>query len=624
MVLRAGLSISNSLRLSVFINNNLLGGTTQFNQGIPNTADDLLYFGTSGFGDQFPNYVIGTKWHTSAGVKTITEIQTREVFLEIEDVSKREFVVYSRSGTVYTEVAARDLGVPDNPATVSYTIDLSSDPLIVTIPDSFDDILMCMRYERPTTGNGGTGANTGGRGSGNSRPGIRGVNLGLLTSGETFRIAIAAAYTGTVDSLDSTDPNIIVANSDAAILFQITYTNDNKFFETEISSPHSGSGTNTYLIPLALGAQTSIKLEDVAATDTNNLTVAIGGDDWTGNTFNTEETIIHDMGDTTGGVNVITMNSNNVTLPDFDDGTNTISQDGDNFDYLIQQRGTTGDLFFLNKTTGMGPVQVTNNDRRDITTISHAVANAGARGSSYTFTNGNAIRFTGAGTVGNLQVGQVPTILIGDSQTGGKSSDTSDAVFVALGSGFRDNTTIKHMVWNAAIAGNRVTASSPGSTDMRKRFKSDTPGTADIVDMSDYKILFMGGGINDVVALVSDEGTSETQPAVIASAANDILSEAQTDGNMVGVLGLPPYSAEDDPAQDEWESIAARLLNTELVNLGYAFYNPFNDMWDGTTNASNMFVFNPLYTVDGGTHYNTTGANIVINNSQPVIAVDLD
>lgn len=576
--------------------NSTNAGATQYIVGVDNDRYNSVYHGSTLDGVTRPVCLCLQRWNTSPGTKTITRMKSREAFLVTAEVTTRELVVYTRVGTQYTLRGSYDLGVPGNNSTTNYDVTLS-EPMVVTIPEGVDEVFYGARWTRPAT-------------SASSRPGYRGVVDSFLTSGSLVKIGFSSSFSGDYDDFSSAVAAVTTSSSsNAPLLLKLYYTNNNEFFETEIATPHSGTGTSVHMIPTAVSEQTSIFLKNVTATDTNTLTFALGNPDTATTAFVATQTVIHDMGATTPGTNVVTASGNNVTLVDYNDGTNIVSQDGNDFNYLIQSRpGGTGDVFWQNMTTGMGPVQNTSNARRDVATMSHAVKNSGVRGTEYTFASGIFIQFTGVGTVDTLQLAQRPVIIMGDSQSGRKNSDTANNDFNRLSQAWRDNLQYKYMIWLNTQSGTRIAGASASGSEAGQRYKSTTPGIGDICEITDMKFVLSGMGINDLVAMVSSEATAASAPPTLAASADVILADVVANGSQAVVMGLPPYSAEDAPTQDEWESLSVINFNTELRALGYPFHNPFSSMWAGTFNASNMYVFNPAYTDGDNLHYSIAGA----------------
>ena len=78
-----------------------------------------------------------------------------------------------------------------------------------------------------------------------------------------------------------------------------------------------------------------------------------------------------------------------------------------------------------------------------------------------------------------------------------------------------------------------------------------------------------------------------------------------THGNGTAVLfGLPPWSS---AAADTYESDAIRNWNDNVYDLALTydlpFFSPWNEMWDGTKNSNDAFVFKSTHTGDE-LHYN--------------------
>jgi len=349
-------------------------------------------------------------WNTITGKKQITQLTTREAFAGSGRITEREFVVYGLdSDNVLTRISAKSLGVLGSDSTTSSTYDWTSEPLVFVIPEGYEQILIGVIYHRIN----GAAVNT---------PGFRAMS-DVTNYDESKRFHLAASYAGDLNSIDLDLATASLADDAGPLVLEIEYTSFNPYMEAEIDSLFSGT-ESVHQIPVSRDGSTSIKLEDVTCDDTESQTIKLSTSDAT-----VAQTIVHDMGATTAGVNVITMDGNDVTLPDWDDTVTPEGQDGDNFDYLIQQGTSVGDLLFLNKSQGMGPIAGSN--KRDITTISHACANASARGSEYSFTESNFITVLGSGSVGKLQVCARPSIIFGDSQCGTKFS--GDAYLNRLG-----------------------------------------------------------------------------------------------------------------------------------------------------------------------------------------------
>lgn len=368
---------------------------------------------------------------------------------------------------------------------------------------------------------------------------------------------------------------------------------------------YSGTAVG-YSLPRPVDGRSFLLFRDVVVTDGNALTL-----DFRDGTAS-DGTVVIDMGAT----DQITVDGVSVALP----AINSLAQAGDTFDIAIGMEPNGGgiDVYWVNRTKGAGGGDTGGTySYRDITTISHTCADAtAARGAVAAINHMETLYISGTASYSAAYVLDASKLFIalGDSQTGTKTDSATASALTSLGSAFA--SIVDGQLWNAGISGGRfdsdVTVSSVLVTTAGKTRYSGTIGTHDLVEMVDKSgatLLYMGMGINDISAGVSNDATAISVPAAIAASLEPLIADT---GNGSAVLfGLPPYSA--DPAASAFDSTAVRNLNDQLFSLAteysLGFVSPWAAMWDGTINANGAYVFNTDYT-DDDLHYNTTGADI--------------
>lgn len=298
------------------------------------------------------------------------------------------------------------------------------------------------------------------------------------------------------------------------------------------------------------------------------------------------------------------------------------SQANSVFDMIVAV-DTTGvndamNLYWINKTVGMGGADADGaNDFGDIALVSHECARSGSRAGSVAIDIPETWYISdsdNAATIGEIHVLEASALyaLLGDSQTGTKSSATASASLHRLGSALDaliDGDTI-----NLGISGNKWNAdTSNASTAGKTRYGTDSTigahDTVSLIEDDGATLVFMGMCVNDINSEVSNDATAISAPASWQAVLDTYVDDT---GNGSWVLfGLPPYS---DGNADTYESDAVRNWNAELYESALAYdlryASPWRFVWTGGKNGNDAYEFKSDYTVDGGLHYNTDGANL--------------
>jgi len=383
-----------------------------------------------------------------------------------------------------------------------------------------------------------------------------------------------ASHTGAANSSGELPRGYITFTTSARKLLSTTY-----------------STAKDVLIPKRTDGDYCVKLQDSVVADGQSLSCAVmvtsSGNDAT------QTTLALDMGAT----DQVTFGAANVSL------AAAGAEAGDTFDLLYEQRADNkADVFYVNKTSGQG-----GQGDSDIATISHACKNASARAAEYSVTSGDWLRLSGTATVSALEVGWQPLVILGDSQC----SRTSSRLGTHLPTAF----THDRIWWQAWIAGNALCNTSVGgSTAGYLRYKSASAGYGDLCEMTTPLFVYGGMGLNDISGLVNDlEANRNGAVSLITTRLAEIIDDLQDRSVPSLIIGLPPYSSGTASAADA-AAIRDQLngvLEGAATASRCAFVNPWYEVVEAGTELESIPTFDATYTEDGGTHYNSAGAQLV-------------
>ncbi len=357
------------------------------------------------------------------------------------------------------------------------------------------------------------------------------------------------------------------------------------------------------IVPYCSSHHYCIKFTDAVAADGQALTVVMDYD----NSANDGErtTYVLDMGAT----NQQTFGGASVALD--------ASEAGDTFHNLFEFRtDDKADLFYMNMTTGQGPVGA-----GDFTTISHACKNDAAdddsRGQEYAVDAPQYLKMTGTAAVTTIEVGWQPMILFGDSQLSRSSH--------RLGEHLPTAGTYDHIWWQASIAGNKFTSDSLASTAGYLRYKSVTPGVGDLCEIQGGIFVIASYGINDLVQIGTTEAYRNRYVMQAGEKFSGILYDLQLRGLLCLIVGLPPYSKAPDASAQE--AAAVQQFNAMLEGMAVAsraaYVNPWSAMCASGTASDDIPTFASVYTGDAGLHYNSAGAALVASQAMRALETNI-
>jgi hypothetical protein len=355
------------------------------------------------------------------------------------------------------------------------------------------------------------------------------------------------------------------------------------------------------LIPYRTDGHSCIKFRNLVVAADQAFTCVVDCDN--GGNNNVRTTMVVDMGLT----DKVTFGSADVNL------NGVTPEAGDAFDFLMELRGATndGDLFWINKDNGQGPLGAA-----DPITISHKTKASGARGGVYDLGTTGAIpqflRMSGTAAVENIEVGWQPVLLFGDSQLTISVGEGDMSSTNRLGYYLPRAFTHPRIYWLGYKAGKLLTAANGTSqTAGYLCYKSTTPGQGDLCEMVTPLFMFCIG-INDISVVVgTTEGNRNKVVALMGTRAAEIFDDLQDRDVPLLVIGLPPYSNGDASEQEaqcvlQWNACLEGLA----VGVRASYHNPWHSMCGGDSGAA-IPTFTGGYSDDAGLHYNSAGAAIV-------------
>jgi hypothetical protein len=369
-------------------------------------------------------------------------------------------------------------------------------------------------------------------------------------------------------------------------------------FTTPVRTLYSAaySAAKDILIPRRTDGNWCMKFRAAVVADGQALTAVLHNDN-AGNDA-TRTTLLLDMGDT----HQVGFASELVALD--------ASETADTFDLLYEQRADgKADLFYLNKTTGQGPLGAD-----DFATISHAVKHESTRGYEYTIATPDYLKITGTAAVAAIQVGWEPIVIFGDSQCS-RNGEVNISSSYRLGSHLPTAFTHDRIYWMACIAGSLLTANNGTShTAAYLRYKSATPGQGDLCEMTTPLFIIGGIGINDISVVVgSTEANRNKIIGLLATRFSEILDDLQDRAIPTLIIGLPPYSKSGDADEAEAQCVKNQInpmLEGLAIGVRAAYLNPWWDVVEQSTANDAVPTFLAGYTEDG-LHYDTVGAAYV-------------
>jgi hypothetical protein len=367
------------------------------------------------------------------------------------------------------------------------------------------------------------------------------------------------------------------------LLIEVNYDSPN-YLECDIATPNKAG--LSYLVPVAVDRPYIVKFQDVVVADTADAVWEVIDGDST-STNNVLDTLELDCGKSTGGQNDMICQTNTVNLPDISE----VGQEGKNFDiwYVVRPADGTVDLFWVNKEV-VPPAP-----------ISHATKNAGVRGTRYTLAFGRKINLTTVGTIGRMQVGVHPVVLLGDSNT--YSGTALAAGFSALPAAFAKP---RMWLWHG------MTGSAWAS--IRNSFFAGTIGSADGIELIGAKCLWVGCGMGVNAAAGACLNDNDAKAVISTQAENcaGMLRYVLTGDDEVLLVGCPPYASSTDT--DKYEGRMVRWLNRAYLGLALAwkcaFYNPWPDVVIAGTEGDDIPGFNATYSTDE-IHYIAAGGAFI-------------
>lgn len=404
-----------------------------------------------------------------------------------------------------------------------------------------------------------------------------------------------------------------------------------------------GLGVTTHQLPWIPGSQvyTSIVFEKLKMVDGDALDIHLV--EFRDADLIRNESIEFDAGDTVAGQDWILVTgtqSASVQLPQVDGNRQTYgSSKSAEFDLAIQTQNNTSlryDVIWQNRSYGAGDNTLAASDYRDIVTISHA-ADGGSHGDKHTMADEcEGIQLIGPVEVDNIYVCAPEGLLVGlgDSQCGVMGADaTSPSGFTASA-----HRMIRHAeihasnpwyLWVGGIGGGFLGLDSAGAghTAVINRYKNSTVGLGDVTAFRGVVIALCGPGVNDVNNASEGQPVSraeaETYADTMKSHYETVIDDAQTNGNAVLILGLPPYEG----AANQYRAYGIRRLDRVLYDLAVekscAGVGFFHRALDGSPNAGSHKFRVDLQDSDD-VHWRKTDTNNNLQHLAELVETALD